>query len=333
MSSLVSIRRLLFSSRLNTYLGFRSNSSQTVRKEDLFFDPCVQKLLLRLQGNDYTKVFRKRKLGVEPLRPIYQFMTQEELEAANEEMKQKAAKKLMMPPVMDERLDKSQVLETDSLLQGFDTSKYVFTDITYGVPDRERIIVVRDTDGTLRTCTWEEHDRLNQVYYPTEGRRSYDPAMFDPNNLEEILGPTKYEYVLDRNCLQYEPDHPVYIRTLSIVHKHIVSTGNFDILHSTRHYGPMVFGLCWDKLQDELLVYLIVRGRLEDAVDTVRVYLKLHPDCSLASINLADLTPEDILRKFCKLESLKSGKVSMALDRLLEEKTKKEELLASHGAE
>lgn len=299
----------------------------------MFFDPSVQKLLLRLQGSDYAKVFRKRKLGVNPQRPIYQFMTQEELEAANDDMKKKAAKKLTMPPVMDERLDTPHVLETDRLLQGFDTSKYVFTDITYGVPDRERIIVVRDTDGTLRTSTWSEHDRLNQVYYPTKGRRHYDPAMFEPNNMQEILGPAKYEYVLDRNCLQYEPDHPTYTRTLSLVHTHIANTGNFDVLHSTRHYGPMVFGLCWDKQQDELLVHLIVRGRLEEAVDTVKVYLKLHPDCSLASSNLTELTPEYLLRKFCKLESLKSGKVSMALDRLLEEMAEKEKLLASHGAE
>ena len=29
-------------------------------------------------------------------------------------------------------------------------------------------------------------------------RRHYDPAMFEPENLSRILGPEKYEYVLDR---------------------------------------------------------------------------------------------------------------------------------------
>jgi hypothetical protein len=29
-------------------------------------------------------------------------------------------------------------------------------------------------------------------------RRHYDPPMFEPENLEKILGPEKYEYVLDR---------------------------------------------------------------------------------------------------------------------------------------
>ena len=32
--------------------------------------------------------------------------------------------------------------------------------------ERERLVVVRDTDGTLRTAEWEELDRINQTYYP-----------------------------------------------------------------------------------------------------------------------------------------------------------------------
>ena len=64
--------------------------------------------------------------------------------------------------------------------------------------DRSRIIVVREQNGTLRTSNWEEQDRLNQIYFPTEGRRHYTPAMFEPDQLQEILGPDKYEYILDR---------------------------------------------------------------------------------------------------------------------------------------
>lgn len=64
--------------------------------------------------------------------------------------------------------------------------------------DRSRIIVVREPDGTLRTSNWEEQDRLNQTYFPREGRRHYVPAMFQTENLKPILGPSKYEYILDR---------------------------------------------------------------------------------------------------------------------------------------
>ena len=64
---------------------------------------------------------------------------------------------------------------------------------------RSRIIVVREPDGSLRTCSWEEKDRVNQIYFPKEGRRHYTPQMFEPEHLETILGPEKYEYILDRS--------------------------------------------------------------------------------------------------------------------------------------
>jgi len=311
----------------------RCCSQHAVRKENIFFDPSVQNILLGLQGSNHDKVFRTRKLGVEPDRPIYQFVTQEELDEAMTEVRAKAEKKLEMPPVMDERLDTSEVLESDPLLQGFDTSKYIFTDITYGVSDRQRLIVARDPNGDLRTVTWPEQDRINLTYFPKEGRKHYTPAMFEPDNLQQILGPKKYEYVLDRNCLQYEPDHPLYIRTLDLVHSHISETKGFDSLESTRHYGPMVFNLCWHKWQDELLVHLVAKDRIKEAVDTIKVYLKIHTECQLAaSKDWTELTKEDQLRAFCKTESLKPGKISMVLERLLEEKAKRENVLMSHGA-
>ena len=46
----------------------------------------------------------------------------------------------------------------------------VFTDISFGVHDRERLVVVREADGTLRQAEWEERDRVNQIYFPKKGR-------------------------------------------------------------------------------------------------------------------------------------------------------------------
>ena len=58
--------------------------------------------------------------------------------------------------------------------------------------------MVREPSGELRTATWEEQDRLNLIYFPTGGRKNYTPQMFDPEHLTNILGPEKYEYILDR---------------------------------------------------------------------------------------------------------------------------------------
>ena len=68
---------------------------------------------------------------------IRQFMTDAELQEAREEARRKAEKMLQMTPVMEERASTtSETLELDPQLAGFDTCKYVFTDITFGVPDR-----------------------------------------------------------------------------------------------------------------------------------------------------------------------------------------------------
>lgn len=62
---------------------------------------------------------------------------------------------------------------------------------------------------------------MNQIYFPTEGRRIVPPKMFEPEKLREVLGPEKYEYILDVNCVQFEPDHPVHIQTQAAVFDHI----------------------------------------------------------------------------------------------------------------
>ena len=72
-------------------------------------------------------------------------------------------------------------------------------------------------------------------------------------------------YILDKNCVQFEPDHPSYIETAQYVYDDIDSKGHFDALHSTRHYGPMVFYLAWEKKMDNLLIYYLKKLQIQDA--------------------------------------------------------------------
>eukprot|EP00088_Acartia_fossae_P012986 TRINITY_DN16722_c0_g1_i16.p1 TRINITY_DN16722_c0_g1~~TRINITY_DN16722_c0_g1_i16.p1 ORF type:complete len:288 (-),score=28.27 TRINITY_DN16722_c0_g1_i16:353-1216(-) len=234
--------------------NFRQNSTAPARKKQtVFYMDEVQDILKSLTTVDIAKVFRPRKEGHKTERSTYQFLTTEELEKMQKEYDRRAREKLQMPPVMDERDPQGRVLEKDPLLVGFDNSKIVFTDITYGVADRERLIVVRDTDGTLRTADWDEQDRINLIYFPREECKHYVPPMFKPENLTDLMdqGQEKYEYILDRNCGQFEPDHPTFIRTAELVYNHINEKKNFRALESTRHYGPLIFFLCWSKQIDE----------------------------------------------------------------------------------
>ena len=150
------------------------------------------------------------------------------------EARQKADRKLQMPPVMDEvrvsesigmgskkmdtnflsqREDIDVVLDRDGAIKGYDASPIVFTDITFGVHNRDRIIVVREPDGTLREASWEQRDRVNQIYFPTEERKLDVPAMFEAEELKNILGRLRrtvfprYKYI-EILCFGY-----VYVRS------------------------------------------------------------------------------------------------------------------------
>ena len=94
----------------------------------------------------------------------------------------------------------------------------------------------------------------------------------------------------------------------------------------------MIFHLCWTKQCDDFLAHLVWSGRLEEAVATIRVYIKIHTESKMAGSDLDRMTPEEVVRDFAKYESLKPGKVNVALDKLLEDRASKETLLSQHGA-
>lgn len=56
------------------------------------------------------------------------------------EVKLKAKEKVQMPPIVPLRTDLGQVLEVNKDIIGFDSSKFVFTDITFGVSDKVIIL-------------------------------------------------------------------------------------------------------------------------------------------------------------------------------------------------
>nr|CAD7431529.1 unnamed protein product [Timema monikensis] len=100
------------------------------------------------------------------------------------EFEDKANEKLQMPPVVKIRKDEQKVLDIDPALQGYSDAKFVFTDITYGLSNKERLVVVRDPDGTLREASMQEHCRTSQLYVPMLGRQLTPPPMFQEEYLK-----------------------------------------------------------------------------------------------------------------------------------------------------
>ena len=103
---------------------------------EFFFDENIQQLLDRITGRDYDKIFRSRKLGQKLEPPKYELLTEDEINQLKVEFEMKASQKLKMPPLVQEREPINNILAVNPEIQGFDTSKYIFTDITFGVSDR-----------------------------------------------------------------------------------------------------------------------------------------------------------------------------------------------------
>lgn len=87
-----------------------------------------------------------------------------------------------------------------------------------------------------------------------------------------------FEFILDRACLQFEPDDPEYHRVTKEVYSYVNKLKKFDALRSTRHFGPLAFQLAWENNIDTLLLELIESENIEEAGQLVRLYHKLHPD-------------------------------------------------------
>nr|XP_040568661.1 28S ribosomal protein S22, mitochondrial-like [Lepeophtheirus salmonis] len=280
-----------------------------------FFTEHVQKDLKALTGLNYDKVFRVNRVGREIKAPTYQFLTQEEFEEKQKSAEKRAHYKLHMPPVMHERTPISKTIESDPGLKGLNATKYVFTDISFGIHDRERLITVREANGDLRTAEWDERDRLNQIYFPKPGRRIKHPPLFISKNLEKILNPSKYEYILAKNCEQFEPDHPLYLQTANAVFEHADQHRQYDVLWSTRFYGPLIYTLAMKNSIDNILIHYFIKKDVDSALRVLRVYGEIHDLNSLKELKNEN---DELIHKYLDNYSSKKSKVQKSYETMLE---------------
>lgn len=255
----------------------------------VFLDEKVQDLMARITGFDALKVAGPHKRQLQ--KPKYKLLTDEELKGEMASARKRLSKRLQIPPYMNPRKPNLTPLSVDPDLAHFDTSKYVFTDVTFGIRDRDRSVVLREIDGTLLVAPWDVKDRMNQIYNPREGKEYLMPQMFEEKHIERLISEKKYAYILDRACCQFEPDDPDFIRATHRVYKAVDVAGDYDDLRSTRHFGSLAFYLIWHKMADSLLLDMLNRDLSSDARDLVRLFSILHPDSPCAT-SLHELTSD-----------------------------------------
>lgn len=264
-------------------------------------------------------VFKKRKLGEKLEDPVYKFMTDEELQNSVKEAHKKADELLQIPPIVPAQDLLTKVISNDPALQGLETSKFVFADITFGIKDFDRLITVRDVDGTLKEADSETRRRITEIYFPKPGRHIKPARVFSDPYFESVLNRQEYEFLLDLACLQFEPYDHEYHRIVSITYQHINDNNGFGKLRSTRHFGALCFFLAWNKNIDTLLLELIETSYIDEANKLLELYAKMH---NVAFINDNLKNVEEYIEKFAN----KKGVLELALQAYKDVSRRKEEL-------
>ncbi|MXQ82356.1 hypothetical protein E5288_WYG011033 [Bos mutus] len=290
----------------------RMESGSPKIKKPTFMDEEVQSILIKMTGLDLLKIFKPAVQETKP--PTYKLMTQAQLEEATRQAIEAAKVRLKMPPVLKERTPINDVLAEDKILEGTETAKYVFTDISYSIPHRERFIVVREPSGTLRKASWEERDRMIQIYFPKEGRRVLTPVIFREENLQTMYSQDRHVDVLNLCVAQFEPDSADYIKVHHQTYEDIDKYGKYDLLRSTRHFGGMAWYFVNKKKIDGLLIDQIQRDLVDDAASLVQLYHILHPDGQSAQ-EAKEQAAEglQLIKVFAKTEAQKGAYIELTL--------------------
>lgn len=233
-----------------------------------------RELMHSLTNMQIERVFRSRPKSF--TRPTYHFLTAQEVKEKFDGAMRTARRLLLMPPIIQIEEDNIKVLSKDPEIQGYTNTKMVFIDTTFGLKDRERSVLVRHPNGVLETADQLTRRRLIETYFPFKGRRIIVPRMFFGEHLQRVLDEGKYEFVLDRAIIQFEPFEKDYHRVTSTTYQHISKNSAFDCLRSTRHFGPMAFFLAWHKLIDNLIIDCIRHDYLRNAVEAICLMYNLN---------------------------------------------------------
>lgn len=262
---------------LARHLVFRRHLS-TERATDIgqiFCQKDVRKILEDITRFEESKLFARKPVN-RLKTPKLMFMTDEQLEVAKKSAYKKIEARLQMPPVMAADTSEPKIISHDEEVIGYTKFKIMFVDIGPGYTNRNRLMSVRETDGTLRYPTHEERSRLNHIFYPSEHKSIDPPKLFEDENLMKLLKKREYLYILNRACVQFEPDDPRYVEITSKVYNYIDDKDDFDKLRSTRHFGPMSLYLAYNKRADNLVLEMLSKKFIEDAAKLVKLYNTCH---------------------------------------------------------
>ncbi|CAG2121029.1 unnamed protein product, partial [Medioppia subpectinata] len=152
-----------------------------------------------------------------------------------------------------------------------------------------------------------------------------------------VLDRHEYEFVLNRACLQLEPNDPKYIEICHTTYEHIVANSQFGSLQSTRHFGPFCYYLAFNSKIDKLLNDYILRESVSDASALVQLFYVIHSQDSqlLDEIHSEVVSDLPLIKKYISEESKEKSILELSLQKYEEIQREKaslnEDINRAHG--
>jgi small subunit ribosomal protein S22 len=78
--------------------------------------------------------------------------------------------------------------------------------------------------------------------------------------------------------LRFEPDDSEFIRITHRTYEYVNEQKDFEILHSTRFFGPLMFYLVWYKKLDNIIAYMLGQNNLTDCTNIIKLYSIVNED-------------------------------------------------------
>ncbi|KAF8783451.1 28S ribosomal protein S22 like protein [Argiope bruennichi] len=174
----------------------------------------------------------------------------------------------------------------------------------------ETLFINKDVQKILKKITGLDHEK---IFAPSK------TELESPKYEFRLLDEGSYEFVLDCACIQFEPDAPEYHRVTNQTYEHVQLTKKFDLLRSTRHFGPMVFYFTHKKNIDQLLIDMISRHLISDASDTVRLFYLIHSELDTTK-DIHKTDEIEILQNYIRNHSSQKDGLEFALQTILDHK-------------
>lgn len=136
----------------------------------------------------------------------------------------------------------------------------------------------------------------------------------------------EFEFILDRACLQFEPDDPEYHRITKEVYSYVNKLKKFDALRSTRHFGPLAFYLVWNNDIHILLMDTIESGNIEEAGALIRLYHLVYPETKSAESIEPIEDDVELIKRYAELDSLDRYELTGAIKKYEKLQKEKQEI-------